>query len=168
MSDITISAALRRIAALKGESGRLIGRRSKSIVYRVDSPPAWSLEEIETGLSDVRKELLDLKARLAVANATNYVTVEGESRTLTSCVTELQELKGQIASDEALLVATKARAEFNVSDTEWTEDGGRRTVEVAYKCDLTTKVLDERIAALRERFAMINASVEDANHKVTV
>lgn len=169
MEKITVSAALRRIAALKGDLSRLEIRRRGAITYQVASPPAWALVDLEAQMKMARKELIDLKVRLAVTNATATVEVPGEgARTLISCITEMQEVKGQLANDEVLMGFTKPAASFAEKERDYDEDGKLRWSETPMKCDLTSQVLDDRLTALRERFALLNAVVEAANHTVTV
>jgi hypothetical protein len=167
-NPLTISAALRRISALKGTLSRLEGRRPGSIAFRTDSPPAWDLAGVEADIAEARAELRDLKTRLAVANATNEIEVPGgESRTLISCITELQELRGQISSDEGLMAYTQPRETYVERQRDY-EGDKIVTVEVPHTCALTSAALDERVTALRDRFAMLNAVVEAANHVVQV
>jgi uncharacterized small protein (DUF1192 family) len=167
MTTLTINAALRRIAALKGDIGRLEGRRASCVTYKVGELPAYKLTDLDVQVASTRAELIELKARLAVANATSKITFEGTLRPLVSCVVELQELRGQIVADEGLSHFTKPQAEFKGRETTYVS-GEVQSIEVIHQCDLTTAALDSRLAVLRDRFASLNAAVEAANHTVTV
>jgi hypothetical protein len=167
---MTISSCLRRIAALKGTLSRLEGRLPGSVSYETSKPPAWTVPQIEANIASARAELMDLKEKLSVANATTSISVgiiPAESRTLISCIIELQELRGQISSDELLMGYAQPRADYTDRRQEYV-DGRAAYVSVPMTCDLTEEVVDKRLDALRDRFSRINAAVEAANHTTQV
>lgn len=166
---MTISTCLRRIAAVKGDLGRVTERMSESIAYETATPPAWSISDLQTEEAKLRGELVVLKTRLAVANATTIVAMPGTENTqpLIAAITALQEIKGQLSVGANLMRWAKPQADY--TKTKRVLLGAQATmVDVSYRCDLTSRQLDDQLAGLREKFASLNAVVEAANHITTV
>mgnify|MGYP001617930313 CR=1 FL=1 len=118
--DITLSDALRRIKALKGDIARWSALYPTSNVWAEDQPkPAYEAAEIEKNLADLVKELVKLKTALALANSTatladgmplaEAIYRLAESKALQATLTGLLTLSERSRRSHVPLTAKKAK-----------------------------------------------------------
>lgn len=165
MTGTTIAQALRHAKKLKGRIDEARGRAAASVSFFVDSPPAFPFEEQATRAEDASRELAELQGRLAVANATHTIDIDGKRVTLSHAVRILQALKGQIAWLREL--ATKNAAQTVHAEVVYT-GAGHQTVARQVECRLPEAAKAAIVDSLQERFDLINALVEAQNQTVTI
>lgn len=170
MSDkVTIAQALRRIKKLKGTIAEQSTRAQQSVSYVQGKVPAFRFTVAVSQLTEARRELLDLEARVAVANAKKTVTnSSGEKIVLALAIRQLQELKGQIAFLRSLNLRSETVRE---REQNWDDEQMKhitRVNEVVYVSDLTESDRDREVKLLQDQFETLNNVVEEANHSVLV
>lgn len=170
MSDkVTIAQALRRIKKLKGTIAEQSTRAQQSVSFVQGKTPAFRFATAVSQLTEARRELLDLEARVAVANAKKTVTNSaGEKVVLALAIRQLQELKGQIAFLRSLNLRSETVRE---REQNWDDEQMKhitRVNEVVYVSDLSESDRDREIKLLQDQFETLNNVVEEANHSVLV
>ena len=164
MENITLSEALRRIKALKGDIARWSKILPESNTWEEDRAPTYSLPEVLQKLDEAVAELIVLKTALASANAScSLQEASGESLSLTGAVTRLSELKSRMALLEALPTYSSHSA-LTGSRVEHSGASGYLTVRFALNCSMTTRERDDQLQKLRDEFAALNARLEAANN----
>jgi len=167
-NKLTIAQALRRIKNLKGQIAEHSQRCTAGVSYPVDKVPAFRYRESVDAMALAQAEMIDLEARVAVANATATVTDEGNEMVLAKAIRTLQEFKGNIT----FLKGLNLRAEtVKVRTQDWDEVEMKtlsRVEETTYVSDLTEQERDKNVKALQARFEALNNLVENANHLVMV
>lgn len=164
-SNHTISSGLRRCKAIAGELAVLDAHLNGATVYNEGSEPTYTFKEVMDKRGDLINEITDLRAKIAIANAT---TVCGDGM-LVHAVQQLAQIKGEIAKIRSLHVAPKERTEVVGWETDYenTDQYGRhpkvKTVTVTV-CPFTERQRDGHVATLQEKFSAINAQVEHLNH----
>lgn len=114
--SITISDALRRIKALKGELHKWRGHLIDSANYNTQHPPVFSFEECREKYNRASKELVSLQAGVQVANATSTISLEGKEVPLCWAICFLSELKSRISVLESMKThETRERSEADTS-----------------------------------------------------
>jgi hypothetical protein len=170
MSDkITIAQALRRIKKLKGQIAEHTSHAQQSVSYVKEKTPAFRFTSQLAALTAAREEMLDLEARVAVANAKKLVTDNSDKKVvLALAIRQLQELKGQIAFYRGLNLRSETVRE---KEQNWDDDQMKhitRVNEVVYVSDLTESDRAAYIRELQDQFETLNNAVEEANHTVLV
>jgi len=170
MSDkVTIAQALRRIKKLKGQIAEHSTRAQQGVSYVQGKTPAFRFAEAVNALRTARQEMLDLEARVALANAKKTVTnALGNKITLAQAIRQLQEWKGDIAFLRRLNLRSEIVRE---REQNWDEEQMKhitRVMEVAYVSDLTEQERDVQIKSFQDAFEDLNNLVEEANHTVLV
>lgn len=170
MSDkITIAQALRRVKKLKGQIAEHSTRAQQSVSFVQGKAPVFSFHDSVAQLNVARTEMLDLEARVAVANAKKTVSdLNGNKVVLARAVRQLQELKGQIAFLRSLNLRNETVRE---RETNWDDDQGKhitRVNEMTYVSDLSESDRASAIKSLQDQFETLNNTVEEANHSVLV
>lgn len=167
MDDMTISQALRRVKKLKGKLDELNSRAQSGVSYKAADKPAFPFASTLEEADSVRAELLGLKARIAVTNATNSVDFDGKSVTLAFAVLKLQELKSQIAWYRGLVV--HAQESTSVKEPEMDHVSGRYIyLPVEMRCDLPEAKRAATVDRLQDEFDRLNDAVERKNHAVAI
>ena len=162
---MNITNALRRIAILKGEIARWDTRLSQSIIYRETAVPAYPTAECFETLSKLTTEMLDLRQRVAIANATHTITIDDESFTLAGTILTMAEVKSRLAVLNRL--ACQATATVTLKETSYIGGVAAQT-EYTQCCDLVTRERDTRVSQLEESFQKMNALLEAANHTTKI
>lgn len=168
-ASVTVAQALRRVKKLKGQIAEHTQHITEGVSYVSTKVPAFRFESEMSALSSARDEMVNLEARVAVANANTIVTDSaGRKVTLSHAIRQLQELKSEIA----LLKGLNLRSEtVREREQEWS-DAECKTIthinEVVYVSDLSEVDRAARVKQLQNRFEALNNIVEDANHTVTV
>ena len=170
MSDkVTIAQALRRIKKLKGQIAEHTSYAQQSVSYVWGKTPAFRFTSQLAALTTAREEMLDLEARVAVANAKKLVTDNsGKKVVLALAIRQLQELKGQIAFYRGLNLRSETVRE---KEQNWDDDQMKhitRVIQVVYVSDLTESDRAAYIRELQDQFETLNNAVEEANHTVLV
>lgn len=165
---ITIAQALRRIKKLKGIIAENQQRASAGVSYDVAKVPAFRFQEAFAAMTQAQLEMVDLEARVAVANAKSKVEHKGNKILLAQAVRLLQELKGQIAFLKGLHLRneTVKDRQQDWDDTEMKHI--TRWTETVFKSDLTEQDRDRQVKEIQDTFEVLNNAVEDVNHTVTV
>lgn len=170
MSDkVTIAQALRRIKKLKGQIAEHTSRAQQGVSYVQGKVPAFRFQEEVLARAYARAEMLDLEARVAIANAKKTVTdTVGNKVVLARAVRQLQELKGEIAFLKGLNLRSETVRE---REQTWDDDQLKhitRVNEVVYVSDLTEHDRELQVKGLQDAFEVLNNAVEEANHTVLV
>lgn len=170
MSDkVTIAQALRRIKKLKGTIAEQSTRAQQSVSFIQGKVPAFRFATAVSQLNEARRELLDLEARVAVANAKKtVVNSSGDKVVLALAIRQLQELKGQIAFLRSLNLRSETVRE---REQNWDDEQLKhitRINEVVYVSDLSEADRDREVKLLQDQFETLNNVVEEANHSVLV
>ena len=170
---MNVSQALRRISQIKGSIGKWTARRAEAVQWnQTTGEPAYSFGECQenlVGAAGLRSELVTLRTKLAIANATNTITLpNGDVVTLTEATIALSEIKSEIAALSTL--RTNAQKEWTVQTTGRYNraTGDYEQVDVPHWCSFTTRERDARVEELTQQFQETNAILEAANHRVEV
>lgn len=169
MSDqMTIAQALRRIKKLKGIIAENEHRAKSGVSYESTKIPAFDFKEAMEKMFATQDEMVQLEARVAIANATASVQDGSNGIVLAVAVRTLQELKGRIAFLKGLSLRSETVKD---RQTEWDDNEMKhisRVTETVYISDLSEKDRDAEVKKLQDRFEALNNSVEDSNHTVVV
>lgn len=169
MSDkMTIAQALRRIKKLKGQIAEHQQRAVAGVSYDVTKVPAFRFQEAADAMLTIQDEVVALEARVAIANATSTVTDGDKEVPMALAIRTLQELKGRIAFLKGLHLRNETVKD---RQQEWDDVEMKhvnRVTETTFKSDLSEQDRDRQVRDLQNRFEVLNNTVEDANHTVTV
>lgn len=168
MTKMTIAQALRRIKKLKGQIAEHTQRAQQNVSYEKDKVPAFRFRGEIAARTLAQDELLDLQARVAVANAKSTVVENGRSLTHAEAVRVLQELKGEIVFLKGLSLRDEV---VKSRDQDYDEVKGTyvsRMVETTWVSDYSELERDRQVRALQDRFEELNNTVENHNHKIIV
>lgn len=165
---LTVAQALRRIKKLKGLIAENEQRAKAGVSYDVTKVPAFGYKDSVEAMFATQDEVVALEARVAVANATAVVKDGTEEILMARAVRTLQELKGRIAFLKGLTLRNET-VKDRTNDWDDTEMKHiARVTETTFQSDLSEKDRDAQVKALQDRFEVLNNTVEDANHTVTV
>lgn len=167
-TKMSIAQALRRIKKLKGQLAEHTLRATQSVSYEKSKVPAFRFHEEMLARAEAQKELLDLQARVSVANAKAMVQDGEETITHAEAVRRLQEIKGEIAFLKSLNLRNEV---VKNRSQEWDDNEMKnlvRVTEEVWVSDLSEKDRDSQVKVLQDRFEVLNNAVEDHNHKVAV
>lgn len=169
MADkITIAQALRRVKKLKGQIAEHMARAQQSVSYEKDKVPAFRFNEEVLAMKGAQNEMVDLQARIAIANAKATVMFDGEDYSHSEAIRILQEMKGEIAFLRSLSLRSET-----VKNREQDFDEGKgtyvtRVTETTFVSDLSERERDTQVKTLQNAFEHLNNAIEDHNHKVAV
>lgn len=169
MADkITIAQALRRVKKLKGQIAEHTVRAQQSVSYEKDKVPAFRFNEEIMAMKAAQNEMVDLQARIAIANAKATVMFAGEDYSHSEAIRILQELKGEIAFLRSLSLRSETvrNREQDFDDVKGTYV--TRVMETVFVSDLSERDRDTQVKALQNTFEQLNNAIEDHNHKVAV
>lgn len=165
---LTIAQALRRIKKLKGQIAENEQRAKSGVSYDATKVPAFRFKESFDKMIAAQDEAIALEAKVAIANATAVVQDGQQVIPVATAVRTLQELKGRIAFLKGLHLRNEVVKD---RQNEWDDTEMKhisRVTETTFVSDLTEQDRDSQIKTLQDRFEVLNNSVEDANHTVTV
>jgi hypothetical protein len=173
----TVAQALRRIKQLKGKIALLSIRVRESVSWvesdteaelstgiRTGQPP-YDFAAVRTELATAVHELLDLKTRLAIANANTEVDVVGVRMPIQRVVFVLAELKTEKQLVESLAVGKTGTYKIRVSDGLAAYGREPEYATLTYKVAISEVERDTYVAALGEKITHLNSIIEDANHR---
>lgn len=158
--SMTISQALRRIKAVKGEYAEYLQRANASVSFREGREPGFKFESVLERLNGLRRELIKLQSQLAVTNAVTAVTYNGRRMPLAEAVLTAKELRSSIAFFGGLPV--RAQKETVEDEFDYSLDKTVR-LERKYICALPEEARTKVVETLREEFAVLNDIIEEAN-----
>lgn len=162
MEKLTVSQALRRIAKLKGQIGELRTRAASSVSYKSADKPAFDFKDCIKNIAATQTELVDLQAKIAVANAKTSLTLGNQTVTLTEAIIQLQSMKGDIVWLKSL--ASRAQAETEEREMDYNEAGQRVYTAIKWTCDLPEAERAGAVETVQKRFDELNDEVERLNH----
>ena len=169
MADkITIAQALRRVKKLKGQIAEHTVRAQQSVSYEKDKVPAFRFNEEVLAKKGAQNEMVDLQARIAIANAKATVMFDGETYSHSEAIRILQELKGEIAFLHSLNLRNET---VKSREQDWDDVKNAyvsRTTETVFVSDLSERERDTQVKTLQNAFEQLNNAIEDHNHKVAV
>lgn len=168
MSDMTIAQALRRVKKLKGMIAEFQQRAQTGVTYDTAKKPAFAFKEAVDSMFATQDEMVQLEARVAIANATATVQEGSTQMPMALAIRTLQELKGRIAFLKGLHLRNET---VKNRETEWDDAEMKnitRTTETTYVSDLTEQDRDTQVKSLQDRFETLNNAVENANHTIRV
>jgi hypothetical protein len=163
---LTIAMALRKIKKLKGQIAEHQQRAVAGVSYEVNKAPAFRYDTEYRAMCDLQGELIELEARVAIANANN--TVPGSALSLAHAIRTLQETKGRIAFLKGLNLRNETVKD---RQTEWDDNEMKqitRVTETTWQSDLSEVDRDVMVKVCQDHFEALNNLVEDANHTVLV
>ncbi len=165
----TIAQGLRRAKKLKGLLVEAQNRATGATSWVAGKKPVFDFAEQRAQRAALQDEIVRIETAVAVANATNTITVGGQTMTLARAIRTLQEVK----ADLAWLPQLNLRAGLEES-TEYVYDEDvplrRKTVKtsVTYEAVMDEPARVGQIQALRDRFEAINDALETANHRTRI
>lgn len=165
---MTIAQALRRVKKLKGLVAEHTERARTGVSYVNTEVPAFRFAGEVKALTDTTQEMIDLEAKIAVANATATVSYGEKELNLAQAIRTLQELKGFITFYKGLHLKSGTE---KVRTSDWDDDLNKtinRVEETTYVSDLSEQDRDQIVKDMQDRFEVLNNTVEDANHQVLV
>lgn len=168
MSNLTISQALRRVKKLKGLISEHQQRAQQGVSYTSTKVPAFRFADEVAALKVAQSEMVDLEARVAVANAASTIQDGQESVTLAKSIRLLQELKGEIAFLKGLFLRDET---VPTREMVWNEEKQLNVTmitQLVFVSDLSEKDRDQQVKDLQDRFEALNNLIENANHTVLV
>lgn len=171
----TVSQALRRIKELKGQINVVTSRLQRSFAWaesdtKIDpslgidiGKPTYDFHEVQEKRADLIEELIVLKTKLAVANATTRIDFEGRKFRMQEAVFFLAELKSDLELVKGLTGREGVyRMPLNVNRFT---PGPTEYVDVTYHVAVTERDRDKEVKIMGERITALNAVIEDANHR---
>lgn len=161
-TTLTISQGLRAVKKLKGQLASFQTRMTESVAHKSSEEPAFNFVELIDSANKIRLELIDLETRIAVANATTNIDMDGKPVSLIKAVRQLSEYKSQITFYRSL--PSKAQAKTISDETDWGEDGKRHRVSIEWTCHLPEANKISVIDSFQDRFDRLNDLVEQKNH----
>jgi len=168
MTKMNIAQGLRRVKKLKGQLGELSRRAATVVSHREGENPAFNFVETREALATAREELVTLEAKVACANATTSIEVEGKEMTIAEAIRRLQETKAEISWLESLPLRTETE---RVPESVFDEASGRyaqKYREIRWVSLVSEPERVEQVQKLRDRFEAINDAVESANHRTPI
>jgi hypothetical protein len=164
---ITLSDALRRLSAVRGDLARWNALYPASNVWVEDQPkPAYTEDEVSAEIAKATEALIQLKTAVALANAAHRIDVGDHTVPLVEAIYRLAENKSMQLTLANLGVASEK--ESPVERRVYNDEGKITTVKVKQHASVTTRERDERLKALREAFATLNSKLEHANNTITI
>ncbi len=171
----TVSQALRRIKELKGQINVVTSRLQRSFAWaesdsKIDASldinigkPTYDFYEVRDERAKLVDELINLKTKLAVANATTRIDFEGRRFRMQEAVFFLAELKSELEFVKGLAGREGVyRIPLNVNRFT---PGPAEYVDVTYHVAVTERDRDQAVKFVGERITALNAVIEDANHR---
>lgn len=166
MSEMTIAQALRYVKKLKGRIDEARTKAAEHVSHAQAEQPAFDFNEQLSRADKASDELAQIQGRLAVANATNFVTYSGENITLSHAVCLLRELRSRIAWVKLL----KVKGQAHVTDLVqvMVPGQGYGHVQRPMQCHLPEANRSALVERLQDQFDALNAAVEDKNQRTTI
>lgn len=167
-TKITIAQALRRIKKLKGQIAEHTQRAQQSVSYEQGKLPAFRFNEEVLALKAAQNEMVDLQARVAIANAKATIQDGADTLSHSEAIRRLQEMKGEIAFLRGLNLRNET---IKSREQDFDEAKGTyvmRVTETVWVADLSEQERDRQVRQLQDHFETLNNVVEDHNHKVAV
>lgn len=168
MENMTIAQALRKVKQLKGLIAESEQRAKAGVSYNTEKMPAFSYADSVKDMISYQDEMIVLEAKIAVANATNFLTFGDKKISLALAIRTMQEVKGRISFYRSLTLRNEVVKDRS---QEWDDVEMKhinRVVETTYRSDLSEKERDAEVKLLQSKFDTINNMVENANHTIFI
>ncbi len=162
------SQALRRIKVLKGQISAWEKRASESNIVAQDENPTYTFDECVENRAKAVAELLDLGARVAVANATCILPCK---MPISRAIRKLDNIKAEIAWLRTLPVLPIKEIVEKRTVRAWdTVEKTQIYVEVPHKkaCTMDARAVQRKLDELQAEFDALNSEVETANNSVNI
>jgi hypothetical protein len=163
----TVAQALRRIKRLKGQHSLLTQRARESVHWTGESKPVFDFTEVVKEREEVTRELIELKAAIAHANATTKVEFEGQSRTIQELVFLMAEFKDEVTFYANLPIRKEKEEVEEAKDWDYdpTSEKRVRVVEKIYHHSvLSERERVEKVDKVRRQIDALNDLLESSNH----
>jgi len=182
-NKITVGAALRQLAALKGKIAKSTVNALNAVQYPENEKPVFKYQDEQTKRTELIKKFVDLSAAVAESNGATRIDCGDDIGSISAAklIRILQETKGEIAYLKN--VGTKALGTKKVileQRRDKREDivdangrfSGQRIVEVIEQTtivsEITTKEVAEKIEELEAKFERLNMLLEKSNHTTLI
>lgn len=151
--------ALAEVKTLKERLVQVSNFRQSSIVYDADSEPDFKYEELSQQIDNTLERITELKLAVEAANLAHTVTVGSEEMSLAKAILELSNIRTKLTYISNLLNLEKSDIFGRV----------RRTKEdVVQRWQKTPAELLQLHAEYQMRKNLLDAAIQEANHRVTV
>lgn len=164
----TIAQALRRIKDLKGALARCDERMMGSARWEAENEPAYKFDALNTERVELEGQIVSLRTRIAVANATTSVRMGDKSILLAGAVHRQAEIKGRIALLNRLPVQVRHEMERSDSQRVYDEATGRYLVEKTSTTTcvaMTERERAEKVEELQQELRDLDEALQEANHR---
>lgn len=168
MSEMTVSAALRRIKKLKGMIAERTLRAKAAASYDETKVPAFAFAAAVDEREKLVRDLIAHQSAVAVSNATTKLP---SGMPVASAVRMLDEIKGSIQFYKELNVRAHEKEvdveeefDWNPSMTQKVRVERRKT----WISSITQVQRAERVDSLTSKFEVLNNEVEVSNNRTTV
>lgn len=151
--------ALAEVKTLKERLVQVSNFRQSSIIYDADSEPDFKYEELSQQMDNTLERITELKLAVEAANLAHTVTVGREEMPLAKAILELSNIRTKLTYISNLLNLEKSDIFGRV----------RRTKEdVVQRWQKTPAELLQLHAEYQMRKNLLDAAIQEANHRVTV
>jgi len=167
-TQMSVSAALRRIKKIKGAIADRTARAQAGALYIEQKEPAFRFDASMEERSTLCTEMVKLQTLVAISNARTSV---GGGKTVAQAIRELDEMKSLIAFYKSMPVRPKARDLDVEESVDWDETMEKRVKKV--KETVWISAIDQaeraaRVERLMEKFEALNGEVESSNHRTMI
>jgi hypothetical protein len=163
----TVAQALRRIKRLKGQHSTLTQRAHQSTYWVNNEKTTFEFAKVVEEREQVTKELIELKAAIARANANTEVEFEDKTWTIQELVFLMAELKDEVTFYANLSLRQEKESVEEVKDWVFDEesDKGKLVVkEIQHHSVLSERERVDKLDKLRQRIDELNDLLESSNH----
>jgi hypothetical protein len=157
----TIAQGLRRAKVLKGQIAEATARVQGLVSWIEGQEPEFVFADELKRRMNLVNELVELKTRIARANATATIEFDGRRLTIAEAIVRMGELKSEIALFEGFHPRRGSERRIGYDEVA----GRNVTVEVRWVAALTEVERSGKLTALREQCTELNELIEEANHR---
>ena len=165
---MTISQALRKINKLEGYMKEYRERAEKSVLYKVENPPAFMFTDSMEKMASTREELISLQTSVARTNAQSHIDWDGKKISLAYAIRTLSEYKSQLAWLKGSMLPVRSHRETESNEIDFDDEGKRIKHTQKWICALPETDRADLIEKLQNKFDALNDVVETTNHKLTL
>ncbi len=152
--------ALAEVKTLKARLIQLSKFRESSLIHDADSEPDFKYEELSREIDTTLERETNLKLAIQAANLASLVKVGEDEISLARAILELSNTRTKLVYLSAMLNVEKRSDLFG-----WRR---RSKDEVPQKWQKSPAELLQLQATYEERRNLLDAAIQEANHKVTV
>lgn len=159
--SLTIARALRSAKKLAGVIAERQSRLKAAASWREGQPTAFNFADTLAEHDAAVDELVCLRSRMALANASTTLEHHGRELTLAEAIRRTEELKGRAALFAALTLTAGERREVVEYD-----ERGRPVYETVRQVAVWTEAeRAARVEAIRAELEELVDAIEEANHR---